>query len=66
MTAQKRDMSPTVSVLTSSFYGGMSMLGPEEIDDGFRQIESKMESEMSHRGKVVERLNIKNILELTQ
>jgi hypothetical protein len=42
------------------------MLGPEEVDDGFRKIETHMESQMSHRGKVVERLNIKNILELTQ
>lgn len=63
---KRRDLSPTVSALQSSFYGGMSMLGPEEVDDGFRQIETHMESQMSHRGKVVERLNIKNILELTQ
>lgn len=40
---KKREMSPTRSVLQSSFYGGMSMLEPEEVDeDRFRQLESEM------------------------
>ena len=34
---KKREMSPASSVLRNSFYGGMSMLEPEEVnDDRFR------------------------------
>lgn len=52
-------MSPTVSVMQSSFYG-MSMLGRED-DDRFKS----RETELEQRGAVVAKLNIKNILELT-
>jgi hypothetical protein len=52
-------MSPTVSIMQSSFYG-MSMLGREE-DERFKNVETEQE----HRGAVVAKLNIKNILDLT-
>jgi hypothetical protein len=52
-------MSPTVSIMQSSFYG-MSMLGREE-DERFKN----QETEQEQRGAVVAKLNIKNILELT-
>ena len=43
------------------------MLDAEEMqDERYREIESKNQSEMTQRGAVVNKLNIKNILELTQ
>jgi hypothetical protein len=67
---KERDLSPTSNAMRSSFYG-MSLLNADldKKQDEKQEHDSRRQQfndEMRHRSSVVDRLNITNILELTQ
>ena len=53
-----------MNVLRSSFYG-MSIIGADEQEPFDDESTKKMAKDTKQRGLVVDKLNIKNILELT-